>query len=62
MSFHLYIENINGELKSYLPYISALVHSSKAVLLPSGATQQHYERQAPGQAAISAISCTGKNS
>jgi hypothetical protein len=42
MSFHLYIEDINDELKSYLPYISTLVHSSKAVLLPSGATQQHY--------------------
>jgi hypothetical protein len=43
MSFHLYIENINDELKSYLPYILALVHSSKAVFWPSGATQQHYE-------------------
>ena len=43
MGFHLYFDHINDELKSYLPYILALVHSSKTVLLPSGATlKRHY--------------------
>jgi hypothetical protein len=58
--FHLYIDHINGELKSYLPYISAVLHSSKAVLLPSGALQYKQARDTAGAGADFAQSGLGR--
>jgi hypothetical protein len=51
---HLYIDHINDELKSYLPYILALVHSSMAVLPPSLTTPMTQSAPALGNMAIHA--------